>query len=437
MITGRININDGWYLAHGTIFYAIKFSKAVLGYGTFNNIRKELHFNADTISGDGVGCFLKFNTDSNEKVYLKVAISTKSVANARKFVNNEIPGWGFDKVKENATRIWNRALSAVLIDDNNIADGEKTIFYTALYHALLSPKDRTGDCPWDYSGPYYDDQFTIWDTFRSEFPFFTRIRQSVVRDNVKSLIEGYKHCGYAADAFLCGLEDMVQGGGDDADIVVADAYEKGIKGIDWKEAYELLKGNATVSGRSTYFKEGERGWVPFNTIQKMAYASASKTLEFAYNDFCVSEVAGGLGNKSDSIRFFDRSTRWVNLWDPSVKSDGFSGFIMAKDTSGKWEVIGPYEDPDGSFSKHFYEGDSWEYSFFIPHQMKKLIKLMGGKSTFTKRLTYYVAKHLGIGNEPSFLVPFLFNYVGRPDITSKYVRYYSTTIITFQRNIYI
>jgi len=429
MITGYLNINDGWYFARGTIYYAIKFSKPVQSFGMFDNAQKKMHNNSDTISGDGVGCFLKFNTTAHEKVYMKVSISTKSIANAKNYVNNEIPGFDFEKTKTKATETWNKALSAVLIDDESVSKDEKTIFYSALYYALISPKKRTGDCPWNYTGPYYDDELCIWDTFRSEFPFLTLIKESVVRDNIQSFNEVYKHYGYAPDAFLCGLGDMVQGG-DDVDNVIADAYAKGVAGINWKDAYNLLKGHATISGRTPHFRKNDLGWVPYNTISKMAYATASKSMEFAYNDFCLSKVAEGLGYKNDKDRFFKRSTKWINLWNPEVKSEGFSGFITSKDTTGKWVDLDPNTNPEGSFSKHFYEGNSWTYSFFTPHQMEKLINLMGKKTTFTKRLESYVDKKIEITNEPCFLTPYLFTYVARPDLTSKYVRKISTTDFT-------
>ncbi len=433
MISGYLKLNDGWYFAGGTIYYAIKFNKPVKSFGMFDNAHRKMHNNADTISGDGVGCFLKFNTTANEKVCMKVSISTKSIANAQNFVNNEIPDWNFDKARANAAETWNKALSAVLIDDNNITTDEKTGLYTALYYTLISPKDRTGDCPWNYAGPYFDDELCIWDTFRSEFPFLTLIKESVVKNNIQSFCEVYKHTGYAPDAFLCGFGDMVQGG-DDVENVIADAYVKGVAGINWTDAYNLMKGHATVSGRTPYYRNNDLGWVPFNTIPKMAYGSASKTMEFAYNDFCTSRVAAGLGFKTDKDRFYNRSTKWINLWNPDVKSEGFSGFITAKDTIGQWKVLDPNENPGGSFSKYFYEGNSWTYSFFAPHQMAKLVNLMGGKSIFTNRLENYVSQKIEITNEPCFLTPYLFTYVARPDLTSNYVRQIAST--KFTRNAY-
>jgi len=432
MITGYISISDGWYFSRGKIYYAIKFSKPLVSHGMFNNKERKLYKKSDSISGDEVGCYLKFNASKGEKVYMKVAISTKSISNAKNFLDREISGWEFEKVKSKATGIWNRALSSILIDDKTISKDEKTIFYTDLYHCLISPKDRSGDCSWNYSGPYYDDELCVWDTFRSEFPLLTLIKESVVRDNIKSYCEVFKHYGYAYDAFLCGSGDMIQGG-DNVENLVADAYVKGVPGINWNEAYNLIKGDATVSGRTPYYRDNDRGWVPFNTIHKMAYASVSKTLEFAYNDYCTSVVAGSLGKEGDKTRFQNRSTRWINLWDLSTVSDGFKGFFQAKDTTDKFMAIDPETNPKGSYSLYFYEGDSWTYSFYVPHQMKRLIGLMGGDTTFTKRLEYYVGHLIDISNEPCFLTPFLFVYAMRPDLTSYYARKVSEN---FTRNSY-
>lgn len=421
-ITGYFVVNDGWYFAKGMkIYYAIRFSKPVRSFGTFDNVKHKLHEGSNSIAGNGVGCYLKFDTGRSETVYAKVSISTKNSANAQAFLDAEIPGWDFSAVQAHAAEVWNRALSSILIDDPNATKEEKTIFYTALYHTLISPKNRTGDCPWNYSGPYYDDQFCVWDTFRTEFPLLTLIQQHVVRDTVRSYIAIYKHYGYAPDAFLCGRGDMVQGG-DDVDMLVADAYMKGVPGIDWADAYELLKGDATISGRTPAYRERDRGWVPYGSITKMAYATASKTMEFAYNDFCASEVAAGLGHQADAKRFQTRSCQWTNLWDKDSSSDGFHGFIQAKDINGDWQREDPAKNPRGSFSLFFYEGDSWTYSFDAPHQVARLIQMMGGKKTFVARLKHYVSQKLEIGNEPCFLTSYLFNYAGRPDLTSRFVR---------------
>ncbi|MDR1525366.1 MAG: GH92 family glycosyl hydrolase [Tannerella sp.] len=426
-LTGYLVLNDGWYFSHGMkIYYAIRFGKPATSYGMFRNHERKLYGQTDSISGDGIGCYLKFNTVKDEKVFMKVAISTKSIANAEHFLEEEIPGWDFDKVQLDAADIWNKALSSILIDDETVSGDEKTLFYTCLYHALISPKDRTGDCPWNYAGSFYDDHICVWDTYRTLFPLLTLIKESVVRDNIRSFCELYKHYGYASDAVICGTGDMIQGG-DAVDVLIADAYVKNVSGIEWNEAYEVQKGHATVSGRTPFYRENDRGWVVYNSIPVMSHATASKTLEFAYNDYCASVVAGGLGKKDEQSGFLKRSSGWRNLWDASVISEGFRGFIQSKDSAGNFVALDPKTNPLGPFSLHFYEGDSWTYSFYAPHQMPELITLMGGEDIFIKRLEYYVANRIEIYNEPCFLTPFLFAYGKRPDLTSYYAREVSKT----------
>jgi putative alpha-1,2-mannosidase len=154
----------------------------------------------------------------------------------------------------------------------------------------------------------------------------------------------------------------------------------------------------------------------------MSHASASKTLEFAYNDYCASVVAGGSGFHEDKQRYITRSGKWAELWDTSVESEGFKGFIQAKDSAGRFVAIDPNMPGTNPFSLFFYEGDSWTYSFYAPHQMPRLIEMHGGKDTFVRRLEYYVTNRIEISNEPCFLTPFLFHYCGHPDLTSFHAR---------------
>ena len=431
-ISGYLSIDDGWhYSRDGKIYYVMQFEKPILNYGMFRNDERKLHEQSDTISGKGVGCYLRFSTSSNEKIQIKVAISTKSIENAAKFLSEEIHDWDFDKVQHKSANSWDRALSSILIDDDSISGDERNMFYTALYRSLIYPKDRTGDCPWNYSGSYYDDHICVWDTYRSEFPLLTLIKESVVSGTVRSFCEIFRHYGYAGDAFICGQNDLIQGG-DNVDVLVADAYAKGLKGINWNDAYALLKGHATVSGRTPLYRENDRGWAAFNSIPILTKATASKTLEFAYNDYCAALVAKGLGRNTDKERFWKRSGRWTNLWDTTVINNGFKGFIQSKDSNNHFVAFDPEINP-GPYSLHFYEASSWTYSFYVPHQMPKLIELMGGKDTFIKRLEFFANKHIDINNEQGFLTPYLFHYALRPDLSSFYVRKIAKS---FTRNSY-
>lgn len=421
IITGYLVNNDWWYYSRGMkTYFAIRCNKSITGFGMFSDNGHTIIDRINETEGDGVGCYLKFDTHENEQIMLKVTVSQRSIENALEYMELEIPDWDFEKVRQNASEKWNKALSSVLIDDETITDEEKSLFYTCLYRCFVNPKDKTGDCPWNYDGPFYDDQIAGWDTYRTLFPLMTLLKESVVRDNILSFNEVFRHYGYAYDALIGGVGDMVQGG-DNVDVLVADAFAKDVSGIDWSEAYTMVKGHATVTGRSPLYRENDRGWVPYNSLPLMAHGSVSKTLEFAYNDYCVSYLAGALGYPDDQSRFQKRSGEWATLWDYGVESEGFKGFIQAKDTLGSFVAIDP-NTPSDPFSLFFYEGDSWTYSFHAPHQMLRLIEMIGGEEAFIKRLEYYVDNRIEIYNEPCFLTPFLFNYVRRPDLTSFYTR---------------
>jgi predicted alpha-1,2-mannosidase len=150
--------------------------------------------------------------------------------------------------------------------------------------------------------------------------------------------------------------------------------------------------------------------------------SNSMTLEYAYNDFCVARLAKDFGTKADYEKYLNRSKNWINLWDPTAKSDGFKGFIMPKKTDGNFVKIDP-KISAGSWKDYFYEGNSWTYSYFMPHQFERLVELSGGKEIFAKKLKYGFDNNLiDYGNEPAFLAVQAFHYAGRSDLASFYVR---------------
>ncbi|MEI6972643.1 MAG: glycoside hydrolase domain-containing protein, partial [bacterium] len=167
--------------------------------------------------------------------------------------------------------------------------------------------------------------------------------------------------------------------------------------------------------------ENDQGWVPFGTLKLLAKGASGKTMEFAYNDFCVAQVAGLLGLKEDRCRFGARSERWSELWNAETESRGFKGFIQSRGKDGKWVPTEPYRAGIHPFCEHFYECDSWTYSLFVPHQAERLIELCGGPETFVARLANFGDVN-GMENEPHFLLPYLFIYASRPDLTPTYTK---------------
>jgi predicted alpha-1,2-mannosidase len=428
-ITGWGQYYGGWQAEAYRVFFVAESSKAANAHGIWKDRKVQAGGDAVAVAApkERTGAYFQYTTGEEEVIYLKIAVSFRSLEQAEKHLRKEIPGWDFAAVAAAARAKWNEYLSTILIDDPTATREQLTIFYTALYHTAIMPRDRTGDCPWtDYAGPYWDDHYTIWDTFRTLFPFYALVKPSILRDNINSFITRFHRNGKVMDAFIAGRDGGSPQGGDAVDTVIADAYLKGIPGVDWYEAYAILK-DAAENKRLPAYREHDRGWIPDDLVEGWPKASVSKTLEFAYNDFTTALVAQGLGFMEDYERYLQRSRQWENLWSSRTKSNrpgsrSFSGFIRPRRSNMAWVSYDPdkWYTWDGPF---FYEGSAWTYSYYVPHDVSWLIELMGGPERFVARTEYAFDHNLiDLGNEPSFLVARLFNYALRPDLTSYYVR---------------
>ncbi|MBC7745027.1 MAG: glycoside hydrolase family 92 protein [Flavobacterium sp.] len=408
-----------------TIYFAGEVNKKPKQVGTWINGNVNLHATQQSLkeTNDRVGAFLNFSTQENESISLKVAISFKSIEQAREWLNQEIPKFDYEKTKLLARETWNNSLKKIEVEGGEEKD--KAIFYTALYHQQLMPRNRTNDTQaFAKDVPMWDDHFAIWDTWRTAYPLHNLLDQEMVAGTVNSFIARFKKYGVVRDAFINGNDMYNEQGGNNIDNVIAEAYLKGVKGVDWEEAYKVLKydadhqrlGSYTWNQDSTQKVYKELGWIPAGIM------SCSMTLEYAYNDYCIAQVAKGLGKVDDYKKYFERSKQWVNLWNKNAKSDGFSGFIMPKTPKGDFVEIDLKAYP-GSWQNYFYEASSWNYSFFAPHQFKELVKMNGGKEEFVKKLEYgFKNKLIMYSNEPAFLAVHEFIYADRPDLTSYWVR---------------
>jgi predicted alpha-1,2-mannosidase len=212
---------------------------------------------------------------------------------------------------------------------------------------------------------------------------------------------------------------MVQGG-TSADVVIADAIVKNLKGFDYQLAYEAIRKDATVASDNP-FKYGRYGeYFSLGYCSSNVKNGSSKTLEYAYDDFCVAQAAKALNKRSDYEKFLKQSQNCFNLFNPQTK------YFWTKTDKGKWvEGFSPeFRRPDYWNGPYFYEGTPFSYSFYVPHNMKLLISSHGGNAAFTGFLdSLFDGKHFELGNEPGFLTPYLYNYTGRPDKTAERVRY--------------
>jgi predicted alpha-1,2-mannosidase len=407
------------------IYFAAAVSKRPVHTATWlNGVVSDRSSEQLKAKNDRVGAILNFSTKADETIYLKIAVSYKSIDQAKVWLAAEIKDFDYGAVKARARSEWNTLLKKIEVEGGTEKD--KTIFYTALYHAHLMPRDRTNDdADFGKGVPVWDDHFAVWDTWRTVYPLHLLLTPEMVSGTVNSFIARFSRYGVVRDAFVNGSDMNNEQGGNNIDNIIADAYNKGIKGIDWPAAYKLLKYDADSQRLGSYAWRKEdsagntyktKGWIPAGIM------NCSMTLEYAYNDFCTALVAQGLGKLDDYRRYFDRSRQWINLWNKDAVSDGFTGFITPRKPDGEFVDTDLKKYP-GSWKNYFYEGSSWTYSWFVPHEFPRLVELNGGAAAFARKLDYGFANNLiDYGNEPAFLAVQGFQYAGRPDRSSYWVR---------------
>ena len=408
------------------VYFVAMLSKKPVHTGTWLNGAVTIGTNEQSLlkKNDRVGAVLQFATHDKEELYLKIAVSYKSIEQARYWLDAEIKQFDYTQVKNATKAAWNTVLKKIEVEGGTERD--KTIFYTAMYHAHLMPRNRTNDHPhFAKDIPVWDDHFAVWDTWRTVYPLHALLSPEMVSGTVNSFIARYKAHGMVKDAFVNGNEMNNEQGGNNIDNIIAEAWLKGVKGIDWEEAYKVLKYNAD------YQRLGSFAWRPEdsanNTYKQLGWIPAgimncSMTLEYAYNDHSIAMVAKGLGKTADYNKYLLRSRQWVHLWNKEAESDGFKGFIMPRKRDGTFVATDLKKYP-GSWKNYFYEGSSWTYSWFMPHDFEKLVVLNGGKTTFARKLDYGFKNNLiDYGNEPAFLAVQGFHYANRPDLSSFWVR---------------
>ena len=378
---------------------------------------------------------------------LKLGISHISIAQAKR----NIPTCGFDAQLKHLRETWNGKLRKIEIAGT---EKQKRMFYTGIYHTMLMPVDKSGENPHFSDTPYYDDYYAIWDTYRTSMPLLTLIDEDKQRDMIHSLLNIYKHDGYMPDARSGNWNGRTQGGSN-AEIVIADAFAKGMEGINYELALQAMVKDAEVPPMDVDSdslldsalreslaaeKHGRGGLKEYNSLGYIPYSidrAGNRTVEYSYDDWCIAQVAKGLHHPDLYEKYMKRSGNWRNLWRSDYEWQGMRGFIMPRDAAGRWLDSVPWGKskvyhpqipyrPDTKvapwylpwWSTFFYEALSAEYSLSIPHDVPGLIEACGGKDAFIKRLdTFFANKHYNVANEPSFLTPYLYHWVGRPDLS--------------------
>ena len=418
-VRGYSRVRGGWNNGDAyTVYFCLTTDKPFESTTDKRNEKAILHFN-DTL------------------VNVKVGVSFVSTMQAKR----NIPNCDFDTQLVLLRNAWEKILSRIHIEGT---EAQKRMFYTGIYHTCLMPVDRTGENPLWTETPYYDDYYAIWDTYRTSTPLITLLDERREADIVNSLLNIYKREGYMPDARSGNCNGRTQGGSN-AEVVIADAYAKGLQGIDYELALEAMLKDADADPGADHEKHGRGGVLEYNALGYIPYGidrAGTRTVEYAYDDWCIAQVAKGLGRPDLYERFTRQSGNWRNLWRKDYEWDGIKGYIMPKDAQGQWLDSVPWGrskvfHPTIPFtpitkaapwylpwwSTFFYEALSAEYSLSIPHDVPGLIEACGGKEAFRQRLDmFFERKRYNVGNEPSFLTPCLYHWLGRPDLTSDRVR---------------
>lgn len=379
------------------------------------------------VEGKALVAALDFGKPADGTVLVKVALSPVSEDNAIANLQ-EMPGWDFDAERTRAGTAWNDALSAVAVE---APEPMRTMVYTSLYHTMLAPSlfmDRNGQ----YRGPdnqvhqadgfNYHSTFSLWDTYRALHPLLTIIApEQRNADFVRSLIASQQASPYGILPVwqFHGLETWCMIGYH-AVPVIADAYMKGIKGFDPEQALAAMTASAEYGpygGLQHYMK---LGYVPIDLEPE----AASKTVEYAFDDWTIARMAEKMGKKDIAARYYKRAQNWRNVFDKKT------GFIRAKKSTGEFRT--PFNPVQSNFGSDYTEGSAWQYSWYMPHDNAGLIDMLGGdKGLVAKIDQVFDAKvddnvyahmedisgligHYAHGNEPSHHVAYLYNYAGAP-----------------------
>lgn len=469
--TGRMTGSGTFLPSFGvgryTLHYCADFKGgSIRDTGVFVNTRGSSEFkNITMYEDDGApipaGTYLWFDEVKNgHTLTARVGLSFISPEKACKNAEDEIPNFNFQNTLKKAEKAWKEKFSVIKIGTGGAnppkgdvsIDDLQTIFWSGVYRAMISPQDYTGENPlWESDEPYYDSYYCIWDSFRSIHPFLTLVDPQSQTLMIRSLIDTYKHEGYLPDCRMTLSKGYTQGGSN-ADIVLVESYLKGITdGVDWDTGYEALIKDAEVEppnwgyeGRGGLLSWKRLGYIPADDFDPYGIGtytrSISRTVEYAYNDFCIALMAKKLGKEADYEKYSKRAGNWINLYKSDQTSlingvkTNFTGFLQPKYLNGTFGFQDPnFCSPLNNFDSCYggpqghetYEGSSWLYTFFAPGDMASLIKTLGGPDEFVRRLDFFHESGLlYVGDEQGFLPVYQYHYAGRPGKSAERIHYY-------------
>ncbi len=432
---------------NGKLYFVLHFSKPFKAFGTFHRDPPApgmvgsgwFLLGMDKVSPDSrsetgtyTGCYLSYETEEAEKILIKVAAGG-SFDQAQKTIDAENPGWEFQTLKTNADEAWSKILAAIEVKGGT--EKQRTIFYSSFYHVFASPtivatkgeefigldgQSRVGDHDRYDLVPY-------WDTGRNQVVLLTLLEPELKLNVLRSQLDMAKESGWMGTSFH----------GDHAVAMYLGDWRRGLS-FDYENVYRYLYKNATdLKGpRDNLTEYLEKGWIHDVVVEHPSppydggNAGVSKTLEYCYDDYCLAVYARKLGKDDDARMFLARASNYKNVWDAST------GFMRGRKKDGAW--IDPFYPTEPYYNFMYKESNSWQTTWFVPHDVQGLINLMGGREGFVKRLDDFFTlpyKPKGIardvtgmigqychGNEPDHQVPYLYNWAGAPWKTQEVVR---------------
>lgn len=428
---GMIDARGGWGMAGHVLYFSAEFDRPFAEYGirAVDPRGGAMMFRQQATEGasdraNQIG-FARFLLGDARQLQVKIAVSFVSAERARSHLEKEVPTWDFNTVRAASARQWAGMLGKVKVAGGSEED--RTKFYTALYRMYQMPVDLTGDNAWwESDAPHYEDFYCLWDTFRGLHPWLLLLEPERQRDMLNSLLDTYAHTGWLPDARIAGKNGFVQGG-TNADVLFADAAVKGLTGVDYAKAFEAVKKNADIQSDDPlhYGRDvtdyHRLGYLPVDYAgdrKNQSYGrSASRTMEYCYNDFCVGLVAKKLGREEEAAKYFARAQGWKKLWDESTQA------IRPRYADGKWFENYSRQKRFGGWADPFFQANGWTYSTYVPHDGQGLINLIGGDEKTVAWLdAFFASGSYDQGNEPGFLAAFLYIHAGRPDRTQERVR---------------
>lgn len=445
LITGYRQ-TTGWARTR-TVYFAMSFSKPFSGYGNRDYSKPQVYKgfwgkfdqreNFPEVAGRQIKLYFDFKTSEGEKIKIKFALSSVSTAGALENMKAEIPHWDFDRVKKEGQDLWNKELKKIRVQ--TLTEADNINFYTALYHTFLGPTTFM-DVSTQYRGLDQNNHeakgftnyttFSLWDTYRALHPLFTIVQPKRNHDMIRSMLAHYDQSvhhmlpvwSHYANENWCMI-------GYHSVSVIADAVTKDPTGVDAQKALEACVTTARqryYGALDTYI---DTGFVP----DERSSSSVSMTLEYAYDDWCIAQLAKKLNRNDLYEEFIKRSQNWRNVFDTAI------GYTRPKLKDGSFKKN---FDVLSTHGQGFIEGNAWNYSLYVPQDPEALIKIMGGTKRFTAHLDSLFTMYLpdkffaeteditrdGIignyvhGNEPAHHVPYLYNWTGQPWKTQERVR---------------